>query len=128
MIQSKVIAIACAVLPRDISGLIHVKNSSVEFSVTAKKCFSRNITDEISVLRNGRWSFRPTTIRPRLFVLFFFFVQRLDFKGINFGPILKRSLVKGTLTLNPIGKKDVNEVSLDELSSVYAARYDQMYQ
>ena len=45
-----------------------------------------------------------------------FFV--LFFCPTTFGPISnKRSLVKGTLTLNPIGQKDVDEVSLDELSS-----------
>ena len=60
----------------------------------------------------GGWSFRPTTLRPRLFALFFC--------PTIFGPISKkRILVKGilTLTLNPIGQKDADEMSLDELSS-----------
>ena len=77
------------------------------------------------------WSFPPTTICPTTFcpcLFFFFFVKRLDFKEINFGPILnKRSIVKValtltltenlTLTLNFITQKDVDEVSLDKLSS-----------
>ena len=37
---------------------------------------------------------------------------------MTFGPISKKkSLVKRTLTLNPIGKKDMDKVLLDELLS-----------
>ena len=61
---------------------------------------------------NGGWSFRPTTfcptaLCPRLFHLFFL--------SNDFGPISKKkSLVKGTLTLNPLGQKDVDEMLLNK--------------
>ena len=49
-----------------------------------------------------------------VFLSYFVFVKRFNFKEIDFGPIFKkRSLVAETLTLNPIGQKDVDEMLLD---------------
>ena len=64
----------------------------------------------LHLLFTDECSFRPMAICPCLFVLFFF-VQQLS---IQFQK--KRTLIKGTLTPNPIGQKDMDKVLLDEKS------------